>query len=308
MSLQALKNIAAHTLIISFFCQSLCAGTLLFHPGDSASYSVSQIVNAEGQFMGFSHKQNSQGTLNFDIKILASNPETLSYPFDVELIVRRIQVSQIEQQEGPKPKIRQYDSANPAHAQKMKHTEQLTALINTPLHFRVYNEFDVVETTGLLEKTYKQIDDLSATQVFGTTPSSFELLLTQLFHLSGEEMEESATYPVSCYQFINWEEDKLDEGEIKVCQTSAYAVTSTDSETVQARWEGVASVKEQDWILFGLRKGTIIVDGDAKWNTANPLVQQRTLNVEIKARYPLIHQKISIQQVWESEPGPAVEE
>jgi hypothetical protein len=54
--------------------------------------------------------------------------------------------------------------------------EQLDQLINYPLNFRVEKEFQIKEITGHLAQIYENTDFA----LFGATPWTFELLLTQI--------------------------------------------------------------------------------------------------------------------------------
>ncbi len=300
------KMIVGAFLLGSCFCfhQTLSADPLVFKVGDAASYTVTQTTDCQNKWLSgvFGTERNRyEDTIAFTVKILSSDAETLSYPFDVELTMKGIRINNTETS-GDETKTVSYDSDNPLDADKYTWAKHLANLINVPMHFRVNGEFDVKEVTGLLERERTALDDLSSKYFFGTTPWSFELLLTQLFHLSGEEMQPSVAYPVSCYQLIDWEDEKIKIEEYDLRQNGGYVISSVDPETIEGIWQEVAVIKG-DKTAIDLSKAAISVDGNVKWNAANPLIQQREMNACINARYSfIVRQKFSAKQVWRSTP------
>lgn len=159
-------------------------------------------------------------------------------------------------------------------------------------------DFQIRETTVFLAQIYEKGEFPSAFGRFGTTPWTFELLLTQLFHLSGENLLVTKAYPVSCHQLLNWEEDALDEEEISLHHSSAYTINTIDSKKMEASWEGNAEV---EWVEYDVNED-VFVAGNVTWDIANPMIQERHLEVKIEATAPFIpaHLKMSVEQTWQS--------
>ena len=307
MNFQNIKKMIVGAFLLGSCCcfhQTLSADPLVFKVGDAASYSVTQTTDCQNKWLSgvFGTERNRyEDTIAFTVKILSSDAETLSYPFDVELTMKGIRINNTETS-GDETETVCYDSDNPQDADKYTWAKHLANLINVPMLFRVNGEFDVKEVTGLLEKECTALDDFSSQHFFGATPWSFELLLTQLFHLSGEEMQPSVAYPVSCYQLINWEDEKIKIEEYDLRQDGGYVISSVDPETIEGTWQEVAIIKG-DKTAIDLSKAAISVDGNVKWNAANPLIQQREMNACINARYSfIVRQKFSAKQVWRSTP------
>ncbi len=283
--------------LASFCCANgaLYAEFLLFKPGNKASYTISQkIVSEYGIFNETTYTQ-SEAIIDLDIKVLSSNRETLSYPFEVEVTLKKVLISEIQQNDYSSTTIR-YDS-NGLEVNAL--TEYFDKLIDYPLVFRVKKDFQIEETTSYLNSLDEKFDSPSPMGLFGTTPWTFELLLTQLFHLSGENLLSTNSYPVSCYQFLNWEDEALDERESCIDQTGAYKVNAIDSKKIEASWIGNAKVtSSEDYMNM---KGKVSVIGNVTWNIANPMIQKRDLEVKIEQKYNGIfpaHVKMSAQQTW----------
>ena len=233
---------------------------MVFKVGDAASYTVTQISDSQVVFPGLPFLKrvvHSETTTAFDIKILSSDTETLSYPFDVELTVKEIRLNETVKTDD-KTEVICYSSENPEDSDKGEWAKHLVKLIHAPMHFRVNGEFDVKEVTELLKGEFED----SSPVYIGATPWSFEFLLTRSFHLSGEEIHQSASYPVSCLQLINWEDAKLDIEEYDTHQTSSYTIASMDSDTIKGTWQGAAKIKGDK--SQELIKGTISVKDNVK--------------------------------------------
>lgn len=293
------KNLMYFFWLISFFCANTTAHAefLLFTVGDKASYTISQKLNSEYNF--FDDKityAQSEAMIDLDIKILSANPKASDYLFDVEVILKKIFIFEI-QQDGKSSTIISYDSDGLKNPENKLLEQYIDKLINYPLNFRVEKDFQIQETTGYLAETYKDFESPSPMGLFGITPWTFELLLTQLFHLSGENLLCTNSYPLSCYQLLNWEDEALDEQEISVNQTSAYTVTAINSKHIKASWTGNAKVAR----LEDKMDGEVSVIGNVTWDIANPLIQKRNLKVKIEqiqnGLFPA-HVKMSGQQTW----------
>lgn len=298
MGLQLIvKNVRDLFLLTSvFFSANLQAEILLFKTGDKASYSIFQRLDSEYEIFNTTTYSQSEATIDLDIEILSSNEET-HYPFDVKVTLRKILTTEF-QQDDENSTIIGYESDCPIELKNIGLATHLDKLIDYPLVFRVEKDFKVKEITGHLTEIYQNFDSPSQIGLFGTTPWTFELLLTQLFHLSGENLLSANSYPASCYQFIHWEDDALDEQEISLDQTGSYIVTAVDSKKIEASWEGnaiVASVKDD-------MNGEVSVIGNVTWDIANPMIQKRHLEVKIEETHngffsPRV--KMSAQQIWQ---------
>lgn len=293
-----IKNLTKLFLITAFFyATNVHAEFLLYKAGDKASYTISQKLISEHEIFDEKTFSESEATINLDVEILSLNHETSNYPFNVKVVLRKIFISEI-QQDGKSKTIISYDSDSENKKNKILAT-YFDKLINHPLVFRVDNDFQIKEITGYLTQIYENFDSPSPMGLFGATPWTFELLLTQLFHLSGENLLTTNSYPASCYQFLNWEDEALDEQEISLNQTSTYIVNAIDWKKIKASWKGnaiVASIEDH-------MNGEVSVIGHVAWDIANPINQKRDLEVKIEQTYNGFfpsHIKMSIQQAWQS--------
>jgi hypothetical protein len=294
-----IKNLMCVFLLASFFCSynTMYAELLSFKAGDKASYTISQKLNSECEISDEKINSQSEATMDLDIKILSANQQTSSYPFDVEVTLKRILISGVEQDSQGTTVIK-YDSDSSKPVENSVLAEHLNKLINHPLTFSVNKDFKVKETTGYLTQINKNFDSPSDMGLFGTTPWTFELLLTQLFHLSGKNLLAAKSYPASCYQFLNWEDDKLDEQEISLHQSSNYVINNMDSKQIKASWKGKAKVADTEDDM----EGHVSLVGNVTWDIANPMIQKRDLKVKIEeTRTGFIpsHVKMSVKQTWQ---------
>lgn len=270
---------------------------LLFKAGDKASYTISQKLTSEFEIFDETTYSQSEATIDLDIEILSLNQKTFRYPFEVEVTLKKIIISEI-QQDGISSTIIRYDSDCLRNLENNILAEHLDRLINYPLNFRVEKDFQIKETTGHLAQIYENFDSPSSMGLLGATPWTFELLLTQLFHLSGENLVLTNSYPASCYQFLNWEDEALDEQEIGLLQSSAYIVNAIDSKKIEASWKGnakVASIEDD-------MNGEVSVIANVTWDIANPMIQKRDLEVKIEQTYNGFfpaHINFSAQQTWQ---------
>ncbi len=221
----------------------------------------------------------------------------------MEVTLKKIDFFEVRQ-DGMSSTVIKYATNSPKTLENHILADHLDKLINHPLIFRVEGAFQVKETTGYLAQINENFYSPSNQGLFGATPWTFELLLTQLFHLSGEKLQLTNSYPVSCYQFLDWEEDaddRLNEQEISLHQTSHYKINQMNSKKIDASWQGNAKVIR---LKDGL-DGNISLAGNVAWDIANPMIQKRdlTINIEVIDTGSLpLHLKGSIQQTWEATP------
>lgn len=294
-----IQNAKYFALLTSFFyATDGCADILLFRTGDKASYTISQTLVSEHKFFDETTCSQSESTIDLDIEILSCSNETSDYHFDVEITLRKIIISEF-QQDGKSSTIIRYNSGySKGELENSVLATHLDKLINHPLVFRVEKDFQVKETTGHLTQMNENFDSPSSMGLFGTTPWTFELLFTQLFHLSGENLLPRNSYPASCYQFLNWEDEALDEHEISLHQNSAYIVNAIDSKKIEASWKGHAKVASVADDLAG----EVFVIGNVTWDIANPMIQTRDLEVKMEEThngfFP-VYIKMSAKQTWQ---------
>lgn len=294
-------------LLSLFFAKNaLYAEFLSFKVGNKVSYTISQKLNAEYEMDDEKCYAESEAKIDVDIEILASNEQTFSYPFDVQVVLKKVVFSEIVR-DGQTSEMMKYDSnslktENYAFGSAEYYTKEIAEhfdkLINHPLIFRVEKDFQIKETTNYLTQIDKDYSSPSHTGLFGATPWTFEFLLTQLFHLSGENLQLANLYPTSCYQILNWEDGALDEQEISIDQFCVYTIIDeVDSKTIEASWQGKAKVKDIEDDL----DGNIALIGNVTWDITNPMIQKRDLKVKIEEIHAEVPSqiKISVHQIWE---------
>ncbi len=301
MNFQSINKLIMMAFVVaSFFYidQSLSAEPMIFKVGDAAFYTVTQTIDYKCDRVN----AQSKSTIEFTVKILSSDPKTLSFPFDVELTMTRIQMDETNKD----MESFQYDSNKPVDFKDSIWAEDVANLIDNPMYFKVNSPFDVQEITELLTKIDKH-EIPTTTEILGTTPFSFEFLLTQLFHLSGKNIEQSISYPVNCRQLISCcqlvgEVKEVDEQELVFDQQGAYVITDMGLDRIQAHWQGTSKVKES-W-PFGLEaKYSASVRANVEWNSTNPAIQQRNMILIFQGKAPFCSpERISIRQVWTSTP------
>jgi hypothetical protein len=130
------KNLIYIFLLASFFCASnaVHAEFLLFKVGDKASYTISQKLDSEYEIFDEITYSQSEATIDLDIEILSSNNDTSHYPFDVEVTLRKILISEV-QQDGKSSTIIRYDSDCSKNLENIVLATHLDKLINHPLSF-----------------------------------------------------------------------------------------------------------------------------------------------------------------------------
>ena len=298
------KNILSFLLLATLFYTDIHAGVLTFKAGQKAAYNITQKLDSDIYIFNESEHCQSEARVSFDIEILSVNKKTASYPFDVKITLKKVLFSEI-QQNGISTNLIAYDSSSKDLKTSENHllAEYYEKIIGNPLYFRVEKEFRVKETNGYLAQIHEDFDSPTSMGLFGATPWTYELFLSQLFHLSGENLKTQQSYPTSCYQFLNWEDAPLDENQISIYQESDYIVNSMNSKAISASWQGNAKVI--NYALFLEGSGDVTVAGNVKWDAANPLVQQRALKAEVESTtngFVKTYVNMSVEQTWYSDP------
>lgn len=298
MEIYVIKNIIFCFFLIGFISVKTISSAeqLSFKPGDSATFKVSEKI-----VQTTSEPQSHENTIIFDLTILSVNPETLSYPFEVEVVLKAIKVNYKDSEENIIYDSDQIASSN--EGDYIDYLDSIQQLLNVPLRFRVNGAFDVKEVTGVLEKAGKSNDYfLDDHGILGTTPWSYRFLLTQLFHLSGENLKEKMSYHASCYRLLDWEDAPLDAEKINLIEESNYEIKNIGPEEIEAYWKGEAAVTGD-----AITESIVKVDSDVQWNCENPLIQKRHLRASIDVTYLLfgflsIHPIVNVEQTWETLP------
>jgi hypothetical protein len=131
-----------------------------------------------------------------------------------------------------------------------------------------------------------------------TSSSSLEFILTQAFHLTGENLSSESLY-VTCLPLLSWDDDDHVGEDITKQQLSRYTINSYNSRQVDGTWLG--NIKAFTKEPYPLAHEKIFFIGNITWNTLNPLIQHRDLNfvIDLKESKPLpTHGKILIKQTW----------
>jgi len=295
-------NILITSLLFLGASTSLQAEFLQFVPGNSASYELHQTVSHKVDLMGVITNVDIDATIALDVKILEAS-ETLSYPFTVEVTLRNLQFATVESS-GRNYKANNFaseeeDSTLPALS------EFLPNIIDVPMTFIVNGPFDVVETSGVIDQLdplYTQ--EILSVKIFGLTPWTYNLFLTQLFHLAGEDLELSNSYEVEGHQLFNWEDGVVNEDEVDIVQFFTYDILKMDNENIDATWKGSAILFNKS--VFAGLPGQLGVEAQVSWNKNNPLIQQRKMKLDLNEKITFLGLfemavQMNIEQTWQAQ-------
>lgn len=338
-----MKHILTFALSIStlfVFPNNVAGAQLQFEAGQTASYIVTQKKVNETVYVGdddifdsyeFGDKEISEieETISFDVKILSVNPETLSYPIEVELTLNSLSSKIFTQLGDNEANSLTINVPGISTLENYTVGRIINKLINTPLQFTVQGDFSITENTGILEKVQEQL--MIATLGYFDFPIlKFDLLLTQLFHLSGQDLQEGQSYPVSsnevflgatANQFFSFNNNK---------GTSAYQLSNSGVGELSADWKAnivtrftlksyPAYVKydsDSEWRLltwssdsFDSSSDTddfdmvafININGNVTWDANNPLKQSRQFSASFKGTQNQFSSVVNftLEQNWE---------
>ncbi len=271
--------------------------SLFFKAGDKASYKIFQKADFEIDFgkeeflNGVLYRQLEE-TIVLDIEILSSNQQTFSYPFDVKVTLRKLLINNAEQHEESS-EIMKYDSSV-SEISKNRIEECFDKLINYSLIFRLEKEFEAKENTGRLDQFYKEFNALDS-DFTCITLLHFDCLFAQLFHLSGENLLLSHSYPVS----YPVPQDRAYDEDVIWYQDSAYRINAIKAKKIESSWQGNVKLASPDWST----DTDVSFVGNVIWDIANPMIQKRDLDVQVDVK--IEEQdffKMSLQQIVESTP------
>lgn len=285
------------TFLALFVCQSAFAEILCFKAGDKASYTITQEVKSELEM--FSREFGlSTGSIDIDVEILSVNEETLSYPYDVQVTLKHVYGLDVAK-DGYSVTTTQYDSGSLKTEENHLLAEYFEKLIDHPLIFTVEQDFQVKETSNYLTELHEDFESPCFMEMLGASPWTYQFFLTQLFHLSGQDLQIATVHPKSCHQLLSWEDDELSD-DIKILnQECDYIINSNDAEKIVASWQGNAKAESFEDSM----KGEVTLDGNVTWDAANPMIQQRDVKIHLEAYmngFFSTHAKLSIHQNWQS--------
>lgn len=268
--------LSRYFLIGAFFIFCGLEGAILeFKKGDKASYRIEQQANyvfADEDEWFSEDTLSTASYVEFDVEVLSVGKE--AYPIEVEVVVKDVEFE---------TKLFKLNR------------NKLTHFINKPLRFTIDGDFQVRETTSLLTTLEEDLDGSMGT--IGLTPWSFQCLLTQLFHLHKHDLALYSTHPVSCYSFVRWDGEELDENYLDVEETSQYVVEKSDQRSASAKWVGNAEILDDGYV------GYVELDGTVEWSYANPLRQNRELTISLKEYFlfwdePFFSTEVIAYQKW----------
>lgn len=270
-------------LVALFLCLNAFAFAeqLSFKVGDKASYTILQNLNIDMEGFGDKINFNSLGVIGLDIEILSANPETQSYPFEVEIIVQNLQF------------LDRIGSA-PIHVE-----EKINHLIGIPLRFVIEKDLQVKEMTNylaVLSEDQNEIKDYAVicSGVLGTKPELFKLFLTQLFQLSSTNVELSQSYPVTYFELLKGENSH--QKDVSIDQSSSYEINQIDEKQVKGTLKGNAKILNNGDMTTDLS-----VNGNVVWDLSNSLIQTTNLQIvveEIRKGDFESRTKMSVYQKW----------
>lgn len=265
--------------LLLFLTHCINGETLPFKAGDAAVYTISQQCDMSAVYLGW-YKDTIHSDCSMDVEVTLLSA---GYPYEVEVTLKKVVI--FEEVKRGVTKKTSYDSSAPQTDDKL--SNYFKTLIDRPMRFIVEGDFMVQETTGYLSDDFFH---------FGGTAWTYQLFLTQLFQLSGEDLILEQSYPVSCYQLLNWEDEQAVKESDLLMHKGEYVIGGIDSENIESRWEG--HVISDD----GSLKTELVVFGNVSWDKANPLVQQRELDFRMKQGHKKVTAgtKFKLKQTWSS--------
>ena len=259
------------------------AELLKFREGEGAAYKISTHRNAHYHFFGFPGTESTQTDLHLEVKILSSNPETQSYPFEIELICRDFQGIEIEGNGKVTVfNVNELETHHSTHLSKILHH-----LMNQPLRF-IINENNVQTTADYLslEQSLAEINAENEGMSFDldTIFEDVHEFLARLFHLSNQDLKEGHTYEA----LTPLQDENL------ITTKSLYRIDQIYTDTIKGTFDFEGFLEDFNATL----------KEEVEWRIDNPLVQQRTLFAESQSikDITLLKGHYLINQTWEAVP------
>lgn len=273
------------TLVLLFHTLSAQAEILQFNVGDGATYNISTQRKIHNPLKGIPLINSSKTDLNLELKILSSNPETLSYPFEVEVVFKDLNTIE-ESGEGITTVFNTQTLETPQNIHLVKF---LHHLLNQPLYFKINENAieapiePVRQLAHALRNTYLTAENTEVVH-FEFIFEDLTEFLARLFHLSTQDLHESLSYPVP---------SPLQDSGLST-QNSLYTIHEVDGDTLHGlfTFEG------------DLQNFHITVREEVEWNCFQPLLQNRYLFGEAKTHEAkhAIQENHWIQQTCEAYP------
>lgn len=294
----AVKKVITFLLCFVVATASGYAESLLkFQKGQKAAYTIHQKASGKVTFPEGESTVAMNSVLGFQLEVLSVDPFTGSYPIEVQLQVTRLRFEdRIAIPFGGK-KIA-YDSARKKNNPLLQKT--IAQLMKKPLRFIVNEDFEVVETTGRLEKFEEAYADVTDFIMFGGSEFGYRMLLGQIFQLAGKEAGQNL-YPVAAYPLVPWEEESISSSSegYKIADKSHYQITKESSTSLQGNWRGRARIT----CRYSGMQDNITLNGLVIWSKANPLVQTRDLTFKLTQKgedSERMQSNATVHQQWSS--------
>lgn len=294
-------------------CFSLSAVQLQFKPGNEASYFFRQWIKGEKNFCGDETIFAWGLEADIDLKIESVNDGPSIYPIQVELRLSNIKyLSEIKR--GITYIKSAFDSTNPQEA-LCDDAVKLNNL-NTTYHFKIDGDFKITELTNHIANFYLNDDssssadsdspdmaasenDLDKDEVCLFLPWTFELFLTQVFHLADQDLHAGQSYEVDCYPLDCLEDVRCKLEEKTLTQHSAYQIEQIQPHKIFAVWKGNAQIKDNYW-EDSLSK--VFVKTKKEWDTENSLIQKNHCEFTLKDNSTFLFFNTSVKvngfQTW----------
>lgn len=247
------------SLLVSTFAlstQGIQAEQLSFRPGEKVTYQISESADCEVLVSNIECKINLLSEVVMDVTLI-SKDDLPSSPYYVQLVLRDMRISQMITSGGYMLAVIDYD---PADVNNLFYSPNMASLLNFPLTFKINDRSECNEMTGRLSDVLYNMGTSFAIHsdgnfvgnpslfglTFGTNEESFALFLSQLFHLSGDDLNIDESYNVNVnfgksmvssrdsFFFTSYSEDfSVDESLM-----ATYLMTSTDDDKVVASVNG----------------------------------------------------------------------
>jgi hypothetical protein len=287
---------ALFTGIIFYSFSSLSAEILTFHAGDTASYTFNQQAVFKGNSLVEDddiHYFENKNSMDCDITLLSKSETPSGFPYEVEIIIKKIAVSEIQFTSFG---VRLWDY----YSGKPQQTENLAVfyeqILERPLTFTVNGPFDIKERGNFLTDLEENFDSPIYSDVVSI--QLLNIVLTQIFHLAGEDLKVSNQFNVDCFPLLSLDDEDIRE-ETALKQLCTYTINSAQEKQVGACLVG--SVKSNSNELNAISKEKIFFVGDVTWDILNPLRQTRNVSFLRKSKTyepENTHATILVEQQW----------
>lgn len=257
---------------------NLSAEKLNFKVGDKSCYSIEHHIGAQYKETG--QNCNADMVLDMDVELISLNEETLSFPFEVEVVL-------VGASGNMKAKTNLFTMDLDFSSDNGDEYLPVDQLFGRPMRFVVNSSLDLKETTGVFEALYEKYDSSRDYGLLTFITSGVEMTLLQLFHLAGEDIRVNHEYPMDSYGFFDFD----DEDE-EVVGVGSYKIKKMNVSEIKAVWNLDAKN-----IMDDVEEETS-VHADVTWNRENPLQQVRKVKVDTKIVSGDDFASLDIKQKW----------